>query len=113
MVLLIFNIVRNTVRAACKYIGKEEQYFGLSLVERKSKVFGVYPLHDDDSIMDLMTKYEFYEDIYRTHHKADRTFQFYLTIREFYPLLKDDLDSIDLVFYQMLFDVRRGRFQLK
>jgi len=49
--------------------------------------------------MDILTKQEFWEDIYKNSYKLNRTFEIYLSIKDFYRITKDDVDSLELAYY--------------
>lgn len=49
--------------------------------------------------MDILNKYEWHEEIYKNNYKVNRTFEIYLSIREFYRLEKSDIDSLELFYH--------------
>lgn len=107
-----YNVL-NTVKAGCAYIAQTERAskFGLQLVQRKNDVvINSQWLQDQDNFMDILTKQEFWEDIYKNSYKLNRSFEIYLSIKDFYRIARDDVDSLELAYYQMLSEVKRMKF---
>jgi hypothetical protein len=63
--------------------------------------------------MDLLNQCEFNERIQQEQYKQNKTFNIYLRIKVYYRLFKIDLDSVDLFYYQLVYEVKRNRYPVK
>lgn len=89
--------------AAAKHIGKENlaQFFGLFFVTRENnQIISERYLDDDEKCLDVITAAEFAEKVQQETYKQNKTFTIYVRVRIYYRLFKNDLDSIDLFYFQ-------------
>ncbi|CAD8186949.1 unnamed protein product [Paramecium octaurelia] len=108
--------VKSVIRSACNYVGQQNNWnhFGLIVVHTKfDNIYNTSWLDESANFFDILNKLEFQEEINNNVYKLNKRFEIYLTIKEFFQFNKQDQDILDLVFYQMVFDVKRNKIQLK
>ncbi|CAD8120758.1 unnamed protein product [Paramecium sonneborni] len=108
--------VKSVIKSACNYVGLQNywNHFGLLAVHSKfDNIYNTSWLDESANFFDILNKLEFHEEINNNVYKLNKKFDIYLTIKEFFQISKQDQDMLDLVFYQMVFDVKRNKIQLK
>ncbi|CAD8084355.1 unnamed protein product [Paramecium sonneborni] len=108
--------VQQVIKQICNLINQQNNwmFFGLMVAQsRNERVFNTLYLDESANFFDILNKLEFHEEINNNVYKLNKRFQIYIRIKEYFQFEEDDQDLLDLLFYQLSFDVKRGCFNIK
>ncbi|CAD8081389.1 unnamed protein product [Paramecium primaurelia] len=108
--------VQQVIKQACNVINQQNnwKYFGLMIVQSKNEsVFNTSYIDESANFFDILNKLEFHEEVNNNVYKLNKRFDIYLRIKQYIKFEENDYDLLDLYFYQLAFDVKRNRYNLK
>ncbi|CAK87739.1 unnamed protein product (macronuclear) [Paramecium tetraurelia] len=108
--------VQQVIKQACSLINQQDNwmYFGLMVAQSKTEViYNTSYVDQFINFFDILNKLEFHEEINNNVYKLNKRFDIYLRIKKYIQFEEDDQDLLDLYYYQLAFDVKRNRFNLK